>query len=147
MGEIDLGDVSLTKFLNLNPDYVRITPKENQLKGTTKRAVKVMGESRDSEIWFNTEIPITIIGGDTTRIPTTINLHYLNVETFLTLLAHRPKEIGIEYWEHNDCDMLKKRGISNETITFTGRKGRKAYKVSINQPYTSPIQMSASFKE
>ena len=132
---IDSKMVSLKEFVRLakkyKTRYIRVNPQKNTLLMKIER---VIGK-HEFDLWYKTEIDITTYLHNETQQKklTTVHLHYNDADVFLTLLklATRTKKIYIEYWLKNNCELLEKHDLNQESIFFKTQD----YQVRIDQVY------------
>lgn len=130
--------------------YIRIRPQENKLLMKLDKTVSVLGHNKTLDLWYETNIEIeTTIGS--LRPPQhkkedleTIHLHgHLDASVLLTLLRTRPEKLIVTYWPINDCELLSKKGLHNETIFIATPK---KHLVRFEQAYEYNTQRRGRFK-
>ena len=136
-------EITLKQLMKASPRYIRIT--RDGLLAHKEDTIRYKGKPILIDVWYHVKLPIEIYSMDRKDKPRNIHLHYGDAYTLLTLLAHYPPKLEVEYWHNNSCDLLKEKGLKMETVTVIGKKGKKKFKVKINNIYKDPIQMIAKF--
>ena len=131
-------DITLKELVKLNPDYINIRFNEDQweIYASKEQEVKVFDQIQRLEAEFVVrDTPIGVYPRDTEITPKGFSFsRYDNCDTVKCLLAHKPDSIIIDYWKNNQSEYLKKNGISVETITVKGYKGKTGYyEVKLNK--------------
>ena len=147
-GEVNVGEVDLNTFIRYKPKFVRIEVNEEKILGVASKTQKVGGKTVNFNMVFETKIPITItvIRWNTNEERTPAYIRIYETDNLLTLLAHKPERLEIEYWANNSCQLLEDKGLKNETIVIQGVKGKKTYTVTYHNLYETPFQRLAIFK-
>jgi hypothetical protein len=147
-GEVNVGEVDLNTFIRYKPKFVRIEVNEEKILGVASKSQKVGGKTVNFNIVFETKIPITItvVRWNTNEERTPAYIRIYETDNLLTLLAHKPERLEIEYWANNSCQLLEDKGLKNETIVIQGVKGKKTYTVTYHNLYETPFQRLAIFK-
>jgi hypothetical protein len=147
-GEVNVGEVDLNTFIRYKPKFVRIEVNEEKILGVASKSQKVGGKTVNFNMVFETKIPITItvIRWNTNEERTPAYIRIYETDNLLTLLAHKPERLEIEYWANNSCQLLEDKGLKNETIVIQGVKGKKTYTVTYHNLYETPFQRLAIFK-
>jgi hypothetical protein len=147
-GEVNVGEVDLNEFIRYKPKFVRIEVNEEKILGVASKSQKVGGKTVNFNMVFETKIPITItvIRWNTNEERTPAYIRIYETDNLLTLLAHKPERLEIEYWANNSCQLLEDKGLKNETIVIQGVKGKKTYTVTYHNLYETPFQRLAIFK-
>jgi hypothetical protein len=134
--------ISLKELVNAKTDYIRIYPTQNKLFSIFKNSVKTFGKnSQIVETFVEVDIPIKMWIKDTVNarnegLPSVIHLHSSHAETLTTLLALKPSELEIEYWNKGmskEWETEHKQQI--EMIFFKAKIGKKEFRIEISQPY------------
>jgi hypothetical protein len=146
--DVDVGEVTLSEFLRYKPKFIRIDVNEGRIVGVAERSQKIGGKTVYFDIVLEAKIPVAITvvrwNTDEKRTPAYIRIYEAN--NLLTLLAHKPERLEIEYWANNSCSLLEDKGLKNETIIIQGVKGKKTYTVTYHNPYETPLQRLAAFQ-
>lgn len=113
----ELGNVTLKELVRHNPEYVRVYPKINVLYAIARNVPCVIaGKKCLQSVDMTVKLPCffyvrTVEETDDKRVPDEIHFNDSNAKTFLTLLAHKPDSIEIEYYPN---------GMSKEWVQKTG---------------------------
>jgi hypothetical protein len=139
--------ISLKEFVQYNPDYIRVYPKQNKLFGIAKNVPCLLnGKKSFIELDIETEINVffyiqdAMEGNGVKELPDEIHLHSSDARSLLTLLALNPLSLEIRYW-HNGMskEWTTKHDLKMEAFYISGLVKKQTFEIAIEHNYDTDL--------